>query len=72
MKMNGEETRELTSASVGAICLATGLKHTQTGDTLLLRPYEGCTALRLPQLKMPTLVAANGLRVFRFHKENRV
>ena len=40
----------------GSIVAASGLKSTQTGDTLLLSPSSGCNEMRLPGLITPTLV----------------
>lgn len=54
--MNGEDTRDLAQASEGSICAAVGMRRTQTGDTLLLRPSADSMDLRLPELRVPTPV----------------
>ena len=61
--MNGEESSDLAAASTGAICAATGLKKTRTGDTLLLRPADGAQEMRLPQLTTPTPVFFSAVEV---------
>ena len=63
LQLNGEESTELKLAGAGSICAAVGLKRTRTGDTLLLRPSEGCSELRLAELRTPTPVFFSAVEV---------
>ncbi len=56
LQMHGEDTLDVGAAGPGSIVAAHGLKHTRTGDTLLLRPREGCERAQLPGLHAPSPV----------------
>ena len=54
--IQGEDAMDVRTAGRGSIVAASGLKSTQTGDTLLLSPSSGCNEMRLPGLITPTPV----------------
>ncbi|KOO27470.1 translation elongation factor g [Chrysochromulina tobinii] len=62
--MHGEETVDLQSVGPGAICAAVGLRHTRTGDTLVVRPAAEWAEIALqPVLRVPTPVFFTAVEV---------
>jgi elongation factor G len=64
VQMHGEETVDLQSVGPGAICAAVGLRHTRTGDTLVVRPAAEWAEIALqPALRVPTPVFFTAVEV---------
>jgi elongation factor G len=64
VQMHGEETVDLQSVGPGAICAAVGLRHTRTGDTLVVRPAAEWAEIALqPVLRVPTPVFFTAVEV---------
>lgn len=53
LKMRGEESSEQSIVGAGDIVAVLGLKHTRTGDTLLLSPASGSNNLSLDGVAVP-------------------
>uniref|UniRef100_A0A7S4B194 Tr-type G domain-containing protein n=1 Tax=Chrysotila carterae TaxID=13221 RepID=A0A7S4B194_CHRCT len=53
LRMRGEAVVDVEAVRAGEICAAMGLKHTRTGDTVLLSPSGENAALRLEGVPVP-------------------
>ena len=65
LRMHGEDAVDIADVGRGQIVAALGMKHTRTGDTLLLSPPTGLAAIRLPDVHTPTPVFFTAIEVRR-------